>query len=267
MDYRDLLVHVDTTSEGRVRLTNALHLASRIGARITGVGAAAFEPDLVRTRGIYQDTLRNSVKIRIKEAADHFHYVTAGMQNVTWCQHVNRPLDVLANLACGADLIFGSREAEIDSAAIFARPDSLLLVAGIPVLLQPPKSQPLVADRIVLGWSNTRASRRTIRDSLPLLKLSTEVYIIRLCNKAKDEIDTLNIIEQRLRRHGVNVRSGQTLRTAGSTCDSIIQTAEDLDADLIVIGSNEDTRWRDLLSGSAAHKLITKSPMYVLISP
>jgi nucleotide-binding universal stress UspA family protein len=267
MDYHDLLVHVDTTSEGRARLTNALHLATRIGARITGVGAAAFEPDVVRTRGIYQEKLRKCVELRIEEAAEIFRDVTAGTPNATWRSHVGRPLDVLASLACGADLIFGSREAESDSSLVFARPDSLVLAAGTPVLLQPPESKPLVADRIVLGWDNTRASRRIIRDSLPLLKLAAAVYVLALRPKAEDEIDELNTIEDRLRRHGVNVRSERTLQAAANSVhDTVIQAAEDLHADLVVIGTNDNGRWLDLLSGDATRKLIAKSPTYVLTS-
>lgn len=266
MDYRTLLVHVDATAEGRARLVNALDLAARMGASVIGVGAAAFEPHVERTRGIFEDTLRTWVDERIEEAAEVFRELAGPVQGATWQSQVQRPSHALTDLACGADLIFASRRGETTAPEIFARPDDLVLAAGVPVLLQPPMAKPLVADRIVLGWKNTREARRAVWDSLPMLKSAQEVHVIRFVRDMGDADDGLGRVEERLRRHGVKVRATRRPRTHGAVADDLVKAAEELDAGLIVAGAYGQSRLRELVLGGVTRGLMADSPRYVLFS-
>lgn len=266
MGFRNLLVHVDATSEGRARLGNALHLARRIGANIIGVGAVAFEPHVDRTRGIFQHTLRRCVDSRIEESAAVFRNATRKVPGANWRACVRRPAQALLDLACGADLIFASRVGETTAPELFATPAELVLGAGTPVLLQPPEARPLDAKVIILAWKNTPASRHAVAGSLPLLKSAEAVFVFQCAPTEEPGTGELPWLEERLRSHGVKVRVIRILPATGSTTENLIKVAEEHAADLIVAGAYSRSRLHECLSRGVTRGLLADSPKYVLFS-
>lgn len=266
MTYHSLLVHVDATEEGESRLANALDLAHRLGAGLIGVGAAAFEPHTEKTLGIFEDTLRGWIDEQVADAATLFHARTAKFPSAVWHAVVKRPVRALVDLSCGADLIFASRTCEVRASEVFAHPDDVVLAAGVPVLMQPPMAAPLDAERIVLGWKNTRETRRVIWDSLPLLKAAEAVHLIRFDEGMETGDGGMAMVEERLRRHGVKVQSTPRPRSARSIADDLQHAADDLGAGLIVAGAYGQSRLRELVLGGVTNELIAESRRYVFFS-
>lgn len=266
MTYHSLLVHVDATEEGRSRLTNAIELAGRLKARLIGVGAAAFEPHTERTLGIFEDTLKGWVNDQVAEAAEVFQAQAGKVPGVEWHAMVKRPVRALVDLACSADLIFASRTCEVRASEVFAHPDDLVLAAGIPVLVQPPMSGPLDAERIVLGWKNTRETRRVIWDSLPLLKAAKAVHLVRFVEGEDDGGACLDMVGERLRRHGVKVEVTPRPRSERTVADDLQHAADDLGAGLIVAGAYGQPRLRELVLGGVTGELLGESSKYVFFS-
>lgn len=266
MTYQSLLVHVDATEEGRNRLTNAIDLAGQLKAGLIGVGAAAFEPHTEKTLGIFEDTLRGWIDEQLADAAELFHAQAGKVPGAVWRSAVKRPVRALVDLSCGADLIFASRTCEVRASEVFAHPDDVVLSAGVPVLMQPPLAAPLDAERIVLGWKNTRETRRVVWDSLPLLKAAKAVHVVRFSEGAEDGDGCLSMVEERLRRHGVKVEAAPRQRSGRSVADDLQRAADDLGAGLIVAGAYGQPRLRELVLGGVTSELISESSHYVFFS-
>jgi len=79
--------------------------------------------------------------------------------------------------------------------------------------------------------------------------------------RAHDELDAL---ADRLRAKGHAV---QTLLVPGPTVQTILEQAEKLDAELIVMGSHGRGKLFDLVVGSVSAGVIRKSPVPVLVVP
>jgi len=79
--------------------------------------------------------------------------------------------------------------------------------------------------------------------------------------RAHDELDAL---ADRLRANGHAVR---TLLVPGPTVQTILEQAEKLDAELIVMGSHGRGKLFDLVVGSVSAGVIRKSPVPVLVVP
>ncbi|OYX31911.1 MAG: hypothetical protein B7Y99_09245 [Caulobacterales bacterium 32-69-10] len=266
MTFRNLLVHVDTSSEGRSRLVNATHLARKLDARLIGVGAVAYEPYPDRT-GMSERYAREWISETLTECEALFGELAADLNDTAWRTQVGRPASTLCDFACGADLIIGSRAAESEVPLIFARPDDVLLSAGTPVLLQPPAAAPLEAARIIFGWKNTRECRRAVSDSLPLLAAAEEVKLLRFVSEGHaDDDDGLDDVAERLRRHGVALTVERRQRHARSVGEDMIEAATAVGADLIVAGAYGQPRVRELILGGVTRSLLAHSPMYVLFS-
>jgi hypothetical protein len=73
-------------------------------------------------------------------------------------------------------------------------------------------------DRIVIGWTNTRASRRAVTDALPLLRAAGQVMVVQIEDSAEavDPWDGLNGVVDRLAGHGMSA-TGHTLAKAMAT--------------------------------------------------
>lgn len=266
MTYRTLLVHVDTTAEGRSRLENAAHAAERLDAKLIGLGAAAFDPLPDRT-GMSERISREWIAETLQECEHIFRNVTAGLRATDWRTRLRRPALALSELACGADLVIASRTAELASPEVFARPDDLVLSTGTPVLFQPPAAEPLEPARIVFGWKNTRESRRVAADALPLLAAAREVLLLRFVPEGHSgEDDGLADVAERLRRHGVAVTVERRARHAASVGEDLIDAATAAGADLIVAGAYGQPRVRELILGGVTRSLLSHSPKYVLFS-
>ena len=78
---------------------------------------------------------------------------------------------------------------------------------------------------------------------------------------ARDELDAL---ANRLRAKGHMV---DTLLVPGPTVQTIVEQAEELDADVIVMGSHGRGKLFDLVVGSVSAGVIRKSPVPVLVVP
>jgi nucleotide-binding universal stress UspA family protein len=78
---------------------------------------------------------------------------------------------------------------------------------------------------------------------------------------AQDELDAL---ADRLRAKGYTV---DTLLVPGPTVQTIVEQAEKLDADVIVMGSHGRGKLFDLVVGSVSAGVIRESPVPVLVVP
>lgn len=76
--------------------------------------------------------------------------------------------------------------------------------------------------------------------------------------------DALNALADRLRANGHTV---DTLLVPGPTVQTILEQAEKLDADVIVMGSHGRGKLFDLMVGSVSAGVIRKSPAPVLVVP
>lgn len=267
MDYRTLLVHVDSTPEGRSRLRNAAQLAQRLDAALIGVGAAEFNPMPDRT-GMAGKYLKAWIDEELAAAEATFREATPDLREAVWRREARRPVHALADAACGADLIVASRAAEMDAPEAFARPDDLVLAAGAPVLVQPLDASPLDAERVIVGWKNTREARRAVWDALPLLERATEVRVVRFAPElpAGSADDGLEDVVRRLHRHGVAAVADRRLRERRRVADDLLAAAEAAGADLIVTGAYGSPRARELILGGVTSGLLGSAKVHVLFS-
>lgn len=262
MGYLTLLVHVDVTSEGRQRLELAIELAQRFGARLIGVGAQS-SPDWDSRVGADQ-LLREMLEKDLREAEEIFRKAAQQVPDTKWYRKSCPPVAALSETACGADLIVGSRTAQVTDPGWFARADELVLSAGTPVLLQPPQLQHVEARHIVIGWKNTREARHAIWAGLPFLLAAERVTLVRFTPSGEEE-ESLQAVAERLQRHGVKLASECRQRLNATVAQDLIAAAEQLRADMIVAGGYGHSRTRELMLGGVTRGLLSQAPCHLLL--
>lgn len=103
-----------------------------------------------------------------------------------WQRALESPTAFLAEQARAADLVvFKRRKIQSDYFHYLDSDEAILRMD--PTLSVPEGVTKLSADRVVVGWKDTREARRAVRDALPFLIRASKVTIAEIC--ASDEQD------------------------------------------------------------------------------
>lgn len=268
MPYRTVLTHIDLTEEAGARLRLAVSVARFFDAALIGLGARAFDvwPD---PTGASVRALKSEIEADFQKSERLFHEKAGALsRGATWRSATEFPTQAVVKHSCSADLVVCNRPIENQPAQTFAHPGDLIIGTGVPVLVSPPALDSLEASKVVIGWKNTRESRRAIWDALPFLKRAQEVHVVQVVSRGDEgqlESDIEQVLE-RLHRHDVNAR-GQTLTEAApSVALDLINAADAYGADLIVVGGYGHARAQEWVFGGVTRDLLSSSTKCVLFS-
>jgi nucleotide-binding universal stress UspA family protein len=190
--YAAILVHVDAEADSDPRVRLARELAARWGAALIGAGALALESAGADDIAGGEEHGSDGADIVGGEEADkpQIEEITAwlgrlgnqfrssaGDKQVEWRSAVDYPTEFVVREARAADLVIVGPDRTGDSYRSLD-PGSLIVHAGRPVLLVPSAIDSLQARRILVGWKDTRETRRAVRDALPFLRQAEEVLAV-----------------------------------------------------------------------------------------
>jgi nucleotide-binding universal stress UspA family protein len=272
MSFKTILVHADPSPNSDRRLQLAVRVADLFEGFVTGLGAEAFDPVFASgdpmLSGSLVQTVRERIAADLPAAEKRFRALTHGRDGSVWISAADYPDKMLALHARGADLIVAGRPARGENATYSAKPVDLIIEAGAPVLLAADGDTEFRGDRVVVGWKDTRESRRALADSLPFLKRAQGVIIAAVSGEADAIGDPggLKDVVRRLARHGVDA----IVEVAPKGKVSVAETLEDVagrhGADLIVVGAYGHSRMREWMLGGVTEDLLAASSKFVLLS-
>ncbi|MGC1302741.1 MAG: universal stress protein [Caulobacteraceae bacterium] len=265
-----ILVHVPTEGPPDA-LTTALGLAKASGAALVGVAAEGLAPYM---RGATEPLSGQALEIelnvrrqRIKQAADGFDFATRDIAERSMCHcEEASPEDALVRYACAADWVVAARPRNDQHPDQAPSPADLIVRTGLPVLLAPTEHRPLLARRIVVGWRDTRETRRALAAAMPLLKAAEEVLIVTIASRRATEQarGSLAQVRRRLMHKGCTAKVDIQAREGRRVSTRLRQIAKAEGADLIVVGGFGHSRLQERVLGGASTSLISDCEAYVL---
>jgi nucleotide-binding universal stress UspA family protein len=272
--YATLMVHLQLRRSNAGLLRIAGDLAERFDASVIGITAGrpmqvAFNEGYVPQDLVEKD--REEIENEIKQAEAEFRStLQTSVRTLEWRSTVTyAPLaDYLAREARGADLVMmgaGSSGMFDGSRRVYA--GDFIMQAGRPVLLVPPAADKLKLERVVVGWKDTRETRRAVSDALPLLKAVAHVTVVEIA--AEEDLAAartrLEDVVGWLKRHGV----AATSLASPSPGDDAIQLnaiAREQQADVIVAGAYGHSRLHEWMLGGVTHDLLLRVDRCALLS-
>ena len=277
MALKDILVHVDSSNQSRVRLDAAISLASAHEAHLIAVYVLTQPriPGYVRAQ-ITEDVLRHQAELALEtaaaaETAFNDAVARAGV-NGEWRLVEGDPVPVLSLHARYADIaVVGQRDPEgeegIDDSAM---PDQLILSVGRPVLVIPYIGEyPVIGQRVMVSWDASRLATRAVNDALPFLVKAKRVTVMAVNPKGGEEghgeIPSADICLH-LARHGINAEAHHVYADDVGTGDMLLSRAADEGIDLMVTGCYGHARWRELVLGGVTRHMLQHMTMPVLMS-
>jgi nucleotide-binding universal stress UspA family protein len=249
MTLKTIVVFVDFSTAGEARTRYAVKLAYQHGAHLIGVfiantpANADISKSFIRGQAAMKEMIEREKIERLQKtatASQAFMAETAH-QEIAFEFRVIRENDVADQVrlhSLHADLVVVGHPRPGGLPRNWS-PETMLLATGVPFLIVPDTWKGnTVASHIVVGWNASREARRAIGDSLPLLEAADDVclVVVDADNNPSHGEETGADIALYLSRHGVKVTVDQIRSGGASAARVILDSADKLAADLIVVG-------------------------------
>jgi nucleotide-binding universal stress UspA family protein len=275
MTYATLMVHLELGQSNAGLLKITASLAERFHARVVGI--AARQPiQIIYNEGyvageIVEDDLKETKKEMEETEAEFRSALQTRVRDLEWRSKVMfGPLsDYLAREARSADLVITGvdRSGSLISPSRNANTSDFVMRVGRPVLIVPDSVERLKVERVVVGWKDTRETRRAVLDALPLLKQAADVTVVEIASEEKLTAARRHVedVTGWLKGHGVPARF-LALPSGGDDVVQLKTVVQEQSADLIVAGAYGHSRLREWVLGGVTDDLLLRADRCSLVS-
>ena len=272
MAYATIMVNYGFEGGPDARLRLAKSLADRFRATLIGVACRGITPVVVE--GIMVPARSSAAEYQqlqelLADQQSKFVISTQGCAKPTeWKSGVEPPTAFLARESRSADVILIEQQGETGNLYESLDPAGLILSAGRPVLTIPSKVFDLSAKSVVVGWKDTRESRRAVQDSLPFLHAAESVLIVGIRENLTDDEARGGVDDvcRYLSRHRINAHPRVITSAEGDPAGELIRVAHAEGADLIVAGAYGRSRVGEWIFGGVTRDLLRNCPLCCLFS-
>lgn len=279
MNYKTILVHVDTDKQSPRRLDFAAGLALSCGAHLVGLHLAT--PP--RMPGYAQalagqdfiDAVRQRQREQVAALGASFDQTMRrhGLVGSEWRFEVGDPEQLATIHARYADLIIVGQsdpDEEASTSVNRAFPELLVLGCGRPVLTIPYAGsfEPRF-EHVLVCWKPSREATRAVTDAIPFLTRAKKVSILSINPKptleGHGEVPGADLALY-LSRHKVNANVIAHEAVRIDVGDHLLSTAADLGVDMIVMGAFGQPRMREIVFGGVTALVSRSMTVPVLFS-
>lgn len=181
-----------------------------------------------------------------------------------WCQEKGNLLTYLYTYSRASDIAIVSQRGESYD-DILNYVNDFIIDSGLPVLAIPRNANNDVAPKnILVAWDGSKESAKATHDALPFLKNADKVTVLTISDDKKEDLPEADICIH-LARHDVNAEA-LTLTNQASVAKCIMETATNVNADMIVAGAWGHKRLQELIFGGATRTLISNQKLPVLFA-
>jgi nucleotide-binding universal stress UspA family protein len=275
MSFSTLMAHMELDLPNDDLLSLTAGLADEFEASVIGVGAS--QPIQVMQGEVYvaADLVqldRDQIEREAHEAEAQFRTALASAASrLTWRATVTcLPLsDYIADQARAADLIITAPDRGGVPFESSRRTDigDLVMRAGRPVLIVPAGVDRLDLTSVLIGWKDTRESRRAVADAMPLLKKAATVGVVEVADKIDIEHAQSHVrdVADWLSTHGVSAEP-LAVQAQGDVTEQLEHIAKDRGVGLVVAGAYGHSRLREWVFGGVTREVLMHPRRCTLVS-
>ena len=272
MTIATIMVYVDPAQQAEEQVRVARAVAKMFGASVIGVSAMAVPPPVVTEGVVIQAVTADDVKLMKATLAakeDWFRTViNLPPEKTGWRWDLEDPTIFLTNEARAADLVVMKSWHTGGDRLHLVDPAEAILRLGRPAIVVPEHVSELKADRIVVGWKDTREARIAVQHALPFLATASEVTIIELCLADEQDAARRHVedVAKYLSKREVKCHTDVRVHTAETDATHLLRLAKGAGADLIVTGAYGHSRLGEWMFGGMTRGLLKDAHCCLLMS-
>lgn len=263
---KTLMVNLEPGHSNAGLLQIAADIAERFGCGVIGIAARQPMQIIYGEGHIPGDLIeldREETAKQIKDAEEQFRSaLQTRVTTLEWRSSITfgSLSDYVADEARSAEVIITSVTAgTMDDASRRVDVGDLVMQAGRPVLIVTAGANNLKLDRVVIGWKDTRETRRAAFDALPLLKSAAHVAVVEIAAEGElaEAGARLNSVVGWLKRHGI-VAMPVVSPATGDDGPQLSAFADTQRADVIVAGAYGHSRLREWALGGITRVILLR---------
>ncbi len=277
--YKTIVLHADATRSAPLRLRIAAMLAEQqqahlVCAAMTGISRYVYGPHDDMPHDVMRPDLAQLATARARQVLEE-HARQAASLGVQSCEQRLVNDDAYGGLVLQsryADLVVvgqADREDPATGALLQDLPEYVILNGCCPVLVVPFAGHfATIGKTVLVAWDGSIQAARAVAQAMPLLASAARVVVVIVDPVIGDDEhgeEPGADIALHLVRHGVNVEV-RTVASAGDVGESLLATADQAGADLLVMGAYGHPRLREIMLGGATRTILQAATLPVLLS-
>lgn len=271
MSIKNILVAYSGEAAKKSALKHAIKLAKLHDAWLTGVISHHGQP-LIKER--FGARLPRSILDEISKLdEEHIDKVSKGFYEIM-AEHdlqartkfIDLEKSDISNLSTFARMfdlvVMGGHSHEPSEAHLSAYPDRVALQSGRPILIVPDEYEATeLADHALVAWDGKRACARALGDAIHYLETKPKVTLLIV---GKQTVAGTDHLLSSLERHGVKPEL-LIKNVDRSIANTILKTADEVSAKLIVMGAYEHSKFAQDIFGGVTSSVMknTKTPVFL----
>ena len=280
MTYRSILVHLDESPRCAARTDLAASLALAHNAHLRGLAPtglvnlpARATPWVGRSPNDYLELAQGGLVERAKALVSEFErrVRTIGVESFDGRVDEDDTVPSLVRHAGVHDLVvLGQTDRSVPSTTLeIAVPEQVLLHGGTATLVVPTVGRfERIGQNVAVAWNATRESARALHDAMPMLRRARVVHLV--CLERESDLHhvsrlQLNDARDWLHRQGVELHIHQE-PVRGDVGEALLSRADDLGADLFVMGGYGHSRMAEFLLGGVTRRLLAQMTLPIVLS-
>ena len=171
----------------------------------------------------------------------------------------------VADEARTADLVLFSWRGMREEPFLALAFEAALVDSGRPILMAPETAPKPLGGVIALAWNATEAAVHAVNAALPLLANAESVHVLVVNTKRTSPV-TGKRLERYLAWHGIQCTLDVLQTSKGNVGDTLLTSAAEMNADLLVMGAYGHSRVRELVLGGVTRHILDKAELPVLLA-
>jgi nucleotide-binding universal stress UspA family protein len=287
MTLRKITVHLTGDSSDQMALQSAFQIAARFQCHLDALFVWSEDIEefpLSDVSGSLSDAIlsldSDDGEPRYRLARRYFHAACSGASfreaethsplgpPTARLRKVTGSSSIVAAESRASDLVvFAHHGPDVEISASDARKAAISL-GGRPILLCPPVLSEGMGETVMVAWNSTEHATRAIVGALPFLCAAGKVHVVTVCShqsKLSFDEEKGRLMVEYLRLHGVHA-DGASITEVNSAAETILDEANRLQADLLVMGCSGKGRLSEFVLGSVSRDVITRSKLPLLVA-
>ena len=162
-------------------------------------------------------------------------------------------------------VVLGHQRGEEEDAQLTLTLEAALFQGSRPVLLAPKVPGQRIGGVVAIAWNGTAEAARAVAGAMPFLHKADAVHIL-TAETRKTEVSVADKLADYLAWHGILAAAKPVGPIEASVGAALLMTAEDLGADLLVMGGYTHSRLRQLILGGVTRHVIGHAQLPVLLN-
>lgn len=286
MAIRVILVPVNATAAGEAALATAFALGRRFDAHVAALHVRA-DPRTAMpyigegTSGVVVQEIMLAAQRDAEERAlsaralfdrlceEHTILVVEAPSagpSASWSEETGREDEAVARGGRLCDVIVvAGRPEEPGSPPATATVEAALLESGRPVLIAPPGGARSLGARVAVAWNGSAEASRAVAAAIPVLAQAEKVAVL-TAGEGEDALMTADGLVRYLAWHEI-AASAEVLSPGPEGAGvRLLEEAERLGADLLVMGAYTHNRLRQMIFGGVTRHVLTHARLPVLVA-